>query len=281
MTSSQAQPVAGLMSLPVELRVHIYLHVLDHRLALTVSTAQLTGSLLDIARRLSREVGPPIPSIPKDHVPVVEPRYNPSLLSLTAPARVPATDAPRRQDAAVIARLLACPPLLLVSRQLTAELQQHLPGATRRRDLSLFVALPHGLSVLDSLPPQLLSRARAVHFAGAHCSHSRLPSLAQELLCRSQRVDRFDLRVFFPGLDSADVVWRDPSSPPCELLGTARGGDITVEVASGKSGLGVSVCVRPREDGKRVVSLTAGKIEYGGLGVDDWIVDPAWAERAQ
>lgn len=306
------------LDLPTEIRLLIYSFALIDSTAITISSAALCGSYPDIVHRLYGAKRSPLYGLPEHHEPVIEPRYDASLLSVAKPAIIPlsgpAPDPPaycnsEEKDNGTTA-------LLLVNRQVHAELTSHFK-LTRNRNTSLFISFPHGLHVFRTLCPHLLRQAKSVHIAGSYrakdfcnrraaCmpavvppkdvkyngnftpdSTAQLTHLVTTVLGPnpSQPLQKFELRMYYPGEDAYASVWGDDSSPIVIALRNIYGGQIDVEVWRGRYGTGVYLTARPSVDGRRVVSTVWRRLEEGRRGEPEkgsWAVDakwPAWEQE--
>lgn len=117
----------------------------------------------------------PLPGLLKNHEPVIEPTYNPSLLSITSPAILPLPPlhpTPLEHDE-VYSSLQHSPhhSLLYVCKQVYEEIKGHFNVEKNRRS-SVFVSYPHGLHVLKCLVPGLLRQCKRVCLAGVYTSRT-------------------------------------------------------------------------------------------------------------
>ncbi|KAK4505989.1 hypothetical protein PRZ48_003954 [Zasmidium cellare] len=301
------------LDLPVELRLEIYSYaVLDCR-AITVGTARLDGPHHDIIHRLYGNKRSPFPGIPKDHEPVIETRYEASLLSSTHPATIPLTPATvDPPDESYEHTQTAYHTLQLLCKQVNSELTSHF-AIPARRQTSLFVQYPSGLHVLHTLTPQLVRQSRSVHIAGTYVprtycpprraclgagmappqeklqgdvvpdSKGQLDSLIRSLCGPNPThpVEKLEMRMYYPGEDSYSTVWGDDSSPLVIALRNVAYGEVSIELWRGRYGTGVYMAAKPTGDRRRTVSTVWRKLEEGRHGrppCGSWIVDPNWPE---
>ncbi|KAI8943822.1 hypothetical protein NX059_001795 [Plenodomus lindquistii] len=177
---------SGLLSLPTEIRCHIYDYLLADSQAITISTAYVTvfgNRIQDRGRKID------IPGLPLELTPQIRSYRDDSLLSVQEPLEVAIDDAPTQQInagplayPAPMALLQTCH---LINAELTdyktmrskkqpkqpaqAQRQTRPQQATSTRDeegLSLYVSYPYGVLVLKSLYPFLLKQARNVYISG-------------------------------------------------------------------------------------------------------------------
>ncbi|KAJ4314562.1 hypothetical protein N0V94_006389 [Neodidymelliopsis sp. IMI 364377] len=172
----------GFLSLPTELRCHIYDYLLAEPHAITISAGYTTifgHRIRDRARKVS------VPGLPLDFAPLVRSTHDASLLSVATPPEVAldALDAcsgrPQLQLPGPLALLRTC-------RMVNDELTDYMRGRKARRaarakdtpnaaeddteGLSLHVSYPYGVLVLNSLYPSLLTQARRVYICGYYTS---------------------------------------------------------------------------------------------------------------
>lgn len=308
-----------MLSLPVELRLHIYSFALLDNPTITIASAELVGKHPDIIHRLYGGKRSPFSGIPQNHEPVVETSYNASLLSITNPAVIPASSASTTPpDESYEHPHTAHSSLSLVNRQIHEELASHFK-IPKNKDTSLFLQYPHGLHVCRTLTPHLLRQANTVHIAGAYISRTFCPARAA---CMGPRqplpealdiklhgdvtpnstaqlgdlikslfgptpthvVAKFEMRIYYPGDDSYSTVWGDDSSPVVTALRNINAGEVGIEVWRGRSGTGIYLTARPSQETKRVVSTVWRKLEEGRARepkCGDWVVDSRWPEWEQ
>lgn len=295
------------MALPVELRLQIYSDTLLESSAITISVAKIHGKPSEIVHRLYGCDRAPFPGIPINHEPVIEKRYDPSLLSVTFPAEIP-TDAPYRDR-----EHPSCHPLLLANKQIHNELKSHF-NLMHSRTASLFISYPHGLHIFTTLAPSLIRQARSIHLAGIYTptsfspSHrAHLPSGSQSTVpaahnyngrlipdsptqladmiktlfgpTRRHELDKLELRIYYPGDDSYSTVWGDDCSPIVMALRNIYVGDIGITVYRGRYGTGVHLTAKMNAENRRVVSTVWRRLEEGRRGepaCGEWIVDQKW-----
>jgi len=303
----KSESACPLLELPVELRLQIYSDTLIESSAITISTAKLTGSPCDIVHRLYGCNRAPFPGILLNHEPVIENKYDASLLSITNPASIP-IDAPYRDKA-----YPSCHPLLLVNKQIHNELKSHF-NLMHSRTANIFISYPHGLHIFNTLAPSLIRQARSLHLAGiytptsfspthraylptspqseipaAHNYHGRIipdsPTQLADMIktlfgpARRHEVDKLELRIYYPGDDSYSTVWGDDCSPIVMALRNIYIGDIGITVYRGRYGTGVHLTAKSNAENRRVVSTVWRRLEEGRRGepaCGEWIVDPKW-----
>lgn len=299
------------LALPTELRLLIYGFTLLNCQTITIGSAEILGSEPDIVQRLYGQDRLPCSGILRNHEPVIETRYNSSLLSITSPAVIPAS-APIADDphgAAYDARLA----LSLVNTQVKEELKGHLALLQNRRT-SLFVQYPHGLHILRSLTPHLLRYTQTVHIAGTYTpqtfrpargaclplnnadadlseqyhggvvpdSAAQLGALISSLFGTTpvHQIRKLEMRIYYPGHDAYSTVWGDDGSPTVIALRNIYDGIISIEIWRGQHGTGVYLTARhaESEDG-RLVSTIWRRLEEDRQGQPkrgSWVVDPKW-----
>jgi len=180
--SAAVDTYCGFLSLPTELRCHIYDYLLAEPHAITVSagyTAIYGHRIRDKARKVD------VPGLPLDFAPLVRSNHDAALLSVATPPEVALDkdDAwtggkPQLQLPGPLALLRTC-------RMVNDELKDYMRGrkvrkAARAKDasstsddtegLSLYVSYPHGVLVLNHLYPSLLKQARRVYISGYYTS---------------------------------------------------------------------------------------------------------------
>lgn len=168
----------GFLSLPTELRCHIYDYLLAEPHAITISAGYTTvfgHRIRDKARKVD------VPGLPLDLAPLVRSNHDASLLSVATPPEI-ALDKedlwtggkPQLQLPGPLALLRTC-------RIINDELKDYMRGRKARKalrskntqtaaddteGLSLYVSYPHGVVVLNHLYPSLLKQARRVYISG-------------------------------------------------------------------------------------------------------------------
>jgi hypothetical protein len=303
----QSTSLCQFLELPVELRLQIYSDTLIESSAITISTAKLSGAASEVVNRLYGSSRSPFPGIPINHEPVIETRYDSSLLSVTNPAIIP-LEAPRRDRA-----YPSCHPLLLVNKQIHDELKSHF-NLMHSRTASIFISYPHGLHIFNTLAPSLIRQARSIHLAGiytptsfspTHRAHlpagplssvpashnyngriipdspAQLTDMIKMLFGPSHRheLDKLELRIYYPGDDSYSTVWGDDCSPIVMALRNIYIGDIGITVYRGRYGTGVHLAAKMNTENRRIVSTVWRRLEEGRRGepaCGEWIVDPQW-----
>lgn len=173
-----------LLSLPTEIRCHIYDYLLADSQAITISAAYITvfgHRIQDRARKTD------IPGLPLELTPLIRCHRDDSLFSVQDPPTIAIDDAPLQIiDAgplvypAPLALLQTCH---LINAELTdyknmkskkqpAQARPHPSRAQLHKNegggegLSLFVSYPYGVLVLKSMYPFLLKQARNVYISG-------------------------------------------------------------------------------------------------------------------
>ncbi|KAF2855323.1 hypothetical protein T440DRAFT_464596 [Plenodomus tracheiphilus IPT5] len=175
---------SGLLSLPTEIRCHIYDYLLADSQAITISAAYITAlghRIQDRARKTD------IPGLPFDLTPLIRPNRDDSLLSVQHPPTIAIDDAPLQNiDAGPL--VYPAPMALrqtchLVNDELTdyknmrskkqpAQARSHnsrtqlYKSEESEEGLSLYVSYPYGILVLKSMYPFLLKQARNVYISG-------------------------------------------------------------------------------------------------------------------
>ncbi|XPS90638.1 hypothetical protein M3J09_000076 [Ascochyta lentis] len=177
----------GFLSLPTELRCHIYDYLLAEPHAITISAGYTTlfgHRIRDKARRVD------VPGLPLDFAPLVRSNHDAGLLSVATTPEV-ALD---KEDAWTGGRPQLQLPgplaLLRTCRMVNDELKDYMRGRKARNaarkaarakatpasasddteGLSLYVSYPHGVLVLNHLYPSLLKQARRVYISGHYTS---------------------------------------------------------------------------------------------------------------
>jgi hypothetical protein len=174
---------SGFLSLPTELRCHIYDYLLAEPHAITISAGYTTifgHRIRDRARTVD------VPGLPLDLAPIVRSNHDASLLSVATPPEI-ALDGPDAwTDGKPQLQLPGPLALLRTCRMVNDELQDYMRGRKARKaararsttttaadeseGLSLYVSYPHGVLVLNHLYPSLLKQARRVHISGYYTS---------------------------------------------------------------------------------------------------------------
>ncbi|KAJ4378803.1 hypothetical protein N0V86_005676 [Didymella sp. IMI 355093] len=172
----------GFLSLPTELRCHIYDYLLAEPHAITISAGYTTvfgHRIRDKARKVD------VPGLPLDLAPLVRSNHDATLLSVATPPEI-ALDKedvwtggkPQLQLPGPLALLRTC-------RIVNDELKDYMRGRKARKalrakntstaaddaeGLSLYVSYPHGVMVLNHLYPSLLKQARRVYISGYYAT---------------------------------------------------------------------------------------------------------------
>jgi len=308
----KAQQVCPFLALPTELRLEIYSHTLLDSPAITISSAEVTGTHPDVIHRLHGNKRTPFPGLKLNHEPVIRERYDAGVLSVTTPATIPATSEDYGENERWAHGYSACPALLLVNKQIHGELRSHF-NLKHKRNASVFLSFPAGLHIFRTLTPSLLRQARSIHIAGSYSAVSynpahraHLPNAEQKALMSSQHncritpdsadqlsdlvkclcgpdarydVEFLELRIYYTGEDSYSTVWGDDSSPIVIALRNIYTGDIGITVYRGRHGTGVHFTVKRNDERRRRVSTVWRRLEEGQRGepaCGNWIVDPKW-----
>ncbi|KAF1926880.1 uncharacterized protein M421DRAFT_93773 [Didymella exigua CBS 183.55] len=175
---SPADTYCGFLSLPTELRCHIYDYLLAEPHAITISAGYTTvfgHRVRDKARKVD------VPGLSLDLAPLVRSNHDAALLSVATPPEIAldTEDAwtggkPQLQLPGPLALLRTC-------RIVNDELKDYMRGRKARKalrskntptaaddteGLSLYVSYPYGVMVLNHLYPSLLKQARFVYISG-------------------------------------------------------------------------------------------------------------------
>lgn len=304
-----------ILDLPVELRLLIYHFVLLENPVITIGTAALKGAHQDIVHRLYSSGRSPYPAIPEYHEPIVDIGYHSGLLSFTNPAVIPVTPSTcHPPDDPCEAPFTAHMALRLVSRQIREELTRHFK-MHNSRNTSVFVQYPHGLHVFKTMTPHLLRQARSIHLAGVHVSRTYCPTRAACMGYRqlppeldmkyngnvrpdssgqladlmkstfgpdsTHKIEKIELRIYYPGDDSYSTVWGDDSSPIVVALQNIHCAEVGIEVWRGRQGTGVYLTAKRINDKRRVISTVWRRLHEGWRGepaCGSWVLDPKWPQ---
>lgn len=306
-------PSCPLLNLAVELRLLIYSYaILDSR-HITIGTSELVGSCPDILHRQYGNHRSPYPGIPQNHEPVIDTTYRADLLSATNPAVIELSGENHAPlEAAYGNTQTAYHTLSLLNKQINNELKTHF-SVPAKRQTSLFAQYPYGLHILHTTTPQLLRQSRSVHLAGTHIPRKyyptyrarigqhaapdqpklqgeRIPDSSKHLedLVRScfgpdprHKLEKLEMRIYYPGPDSYSTVWGDEESPIAVALRNIALGEVDIECFRGGHGTGMYLTVSPTVERKRVVSTVWRRLHEGRPGqpkCGNWIVDPSWPE---
>lgn len=182
-SDTSADSYCGFLSIPTEIRCHIYDYLLSEPQTITVSAGYLTvfgNRIQDRSRKTE------IPGLPLDLTPLARPHYDASLLSVAKPHEIPVDHGlPSDQSKAVDQLGMPAPlALLLTCRMINDELNDwkdikaaragSKPKSVAAKDLTeneddgltLHVSYPYGVLVLKSMYPYLLKQARRVYVTG-------------------------------------------------------------------------------------------------------------------
>ncbi|KZM25175.1 uncharacterized protein EKO05_0008521 [Ascochyta rabiei] len=185
--SPAADTYCGFLSLPTELRCHIYDCLLAEPHAITVSAGYTTlfgHRLRDKARKVD------VPGLPLDFAPLVRSSHDAALLSVATPPEVALDQQDGWSGGSPQLHLPGPLALLRTCRMLNDELRDYMRGrkarnaarkAARTNDtpptashdtegLSLYLSYPYGVLVLNHLYPSLLQHARRVYLSGHYTS---------------------------------------------------------------------------------------------------------------
>lgn len=180
---------SGFLSLPTELRCHIYDYLLADPHTVTISAGYVT---IFGHRRQDRARATHIPGLPRDLVPIVRSHHDASLLSVANPPEIAMEDG--WTDDAGEAKLSMPAPLALLQtcRLVNDELSDYMQGKKKiaeahtsqgdagaeddKEGLSLHVSYPYGVLVLKHMYPFLLKQARRVCISGYYsCTRNQAP----------------------------------------------------------------------------------------------------------
>lgn len=168
----------GFLSLPTELRCHIYDYLLAEPQAITISAGYTTvfgHRIRDKARRVD------VPGLPLDLAPLVRSNHDATLLSVATPPEIALDKADAWTGGKPQLQLPGALALLRTCRIINDELKDYMRGRKARKalrlkhtqtatddteGLSLYVSYPHGIMVLNHLYPSLLKQARRVYISG-------------------------------------------------------------------------------------------------------------------
>jgi hypothetical protein len=192
---SPSGTASGFLSLPTELRCHIYDYLLADPHHITISAGYVT---IFGHRRQDCPRKTLIPGLPRDLVPLVRSHHDPSLLSVANPPEIAMEDG--WSDDAGEAKLSMPAPLALLQtcRLVNDELSDYMHGRKKiaeahttqcgsgseddKEGLSLHVSYPHGVLVLQHMYPFLLKQARRICISGYYsCTRNQAPPLLPEI----------------------------------------------------------------------------------------------------
>lgn len=173
----------GFLSLPTELRCHIYDYLLAEPHAITISAGYTTifGHRI---RNKARKID--VPGLPLDFAPLVRSDHDAALLSVATPPEVAVDKDDAWTGGRPQLRLPGPLALLRTCRMVNDELQDYMRRRKARKTarakdtskptpddtegLSLYVSYPHGVLVLNHLYPSLVKQARRVYISGYYTS---------------------------------------------------------------------------------------------------------------
>ncbi|KAI6896686.1 hypothetical protein KC334_g10765 [Hortaea werneckii] len=161
-----------LLSLPTELRLEIYSHLVQSSDIITIGTAELHGPHHEIIYRQYASGKSPSKDAPPGHEPLILSGYNANLLHPTRPAKIHLPRCNQDEDGSSTPTTR----LRLVCRQIARELAQHFPP--NPHPAHLFLSYPYGLHILHSRHPSLLSQARTIHLTGIYTPSDFSPARA-------------------------------------------------------------------------------------------------------
>jgi hypothetical protein len=168
----------GFLSLPTELRCHIYDYLLAEPHAITISAGYTTvfgHRIRDKARKVD------VPGLPLDLAPLVRSNHDAALLSVATPPEIALDRVDTWTGGKPQLQLPGALTLLRTCRIINDELKDYMRGRKARKalrsknastatddteGLSLYVSYPHGVLVLNHLYPSLLKQARRVYISG-------------------------------------------------------------------------------------------------------------------
>lgn len=178
---------SGFLSLPTEIRCHIYDYLLAEPYAITISAgyANCSGNRIQDSARKTE-----IPGLPPNLVPLARRRHDVSLLSVAKPPTIALEDGQTNDTEGEKLGLPAPLALSLTSRLVKDELsdcirrRRHIMQARSVVDadgvpqddqgneegMSLYVSYPYGVLVLKHQYPYLLKQARKVYISGYYTS---------------------------------------------------------------------------------------------------------------
>lgn len=175
---SPADTYCGFLSLPTELRCHIYDYLLAEPHAITISAGYTTvfgQRIRDQARNLD------VPGLPLDLAPLVRSSHDATLLSVATPPEIALDKEDAWTGGKPQLQLPGSLALLRTCRIVNDELKDYMRGRKARKalrlkntstaaddteGLSLYISYPHGVIVLNHLYPSLLKHARRVYISG-------------------------------------------------------------------------------------------------------------------
>lgn len=175
----------GFLSLPTELRCHIYDYLLAEPHAITISAGYTTvfgHRIRDKARKVD------IPGLPLDFAPLVRSRHDAALLSVATPPEIALDKEDAWTGGKPQLQLPSALALLRTCRTINDELKDYMRGRKARKalrlkntstvaddteGLSLYVSYPHGIMVLNHLYPSLLKQARRVYISGYYTNSTK------------------------------------------------------------------------------------------------------------
>lgn len=175
----------GLLSLPTELRCHIYDYLLADPHAITISAGYTTvfgHRIRDKARKFD------VPGLPLDLAPLVSNNHDAALLSVATPPEIALDKENAWNGGKPQLQLPGALALLRTCRIINDELKDYMRGRKARKalrlkntstapddteGLSLYVSYPHGIMVLNQLYPSLLKQARRVYISGYYTNAAK------------------------------------------------------------------------------------------------------------
>ncbi|KAF1829418.1 hypothetical protein BDW02DRAFT_165832 [Decorospora gaudefroyi] len=218
---------SGLLSLPTELRCHIYDYLLADPHAITISAGYITcfgNRIQDLARKTD------IPGLPLYLAPLARRHHDACLLSVAKPPTIAVENGHMDNIEGEKLGYPAPLALLLTSRLINDELTDYMRGRRRiaqthssthsemgvygdaedKEGLSLYVSYPYGVLVLKSLYPFLLKQARRIYISGYYTA----PQDNERLSTVSVLPDTSDGEHLTPSSSFAAASFSTPTSGP-------------------------------------------------------------------
>jgi len=95
----------------------------------------------------------------------------------------------------------------------------------------------------------------------------------------THKIEKVELRVYYPGDDSYSTVWGDDSSPIVVALQNIHCAEVGIEVWRGRHGTGVYLTAKRINEQRRVISTVWRRLQEGWRGepaCGSWVLDPKW-----
>ncbi|KAF3033483.1 hypothetical protein E8E12_001681 [Didymella heteroderae] len=177
-TCSAVDTYCGFLSLPTELRCHIYDYLLAEPHAITISAGYTTvfgHRIRDKARKVD------VPGLPLDFAPLVRSNHDAALLSVATPPEIALDKEDAWIDGKPQLQLPGPLALLRTCRIVNDELKDYMRSRKARKalrskktstavddteGLSLYVSYPHGVMVLNHLYPSILKQVQRIYISG-------------------------------------------------------------------------------------------------------------------